>query len=64
MDIASWKTEDIPKEIVELAEKREIARKNKDWENADELRKKIIDKGFIIDDTPKGYVLSKNLFSL
>ena len=57
LEIASWKPSRarIPKEIVELAEKRERARKERDWKAADELRGQIADRGFILEDTPDGY---------
>ncbi|MBR9701697.1 cysteine--tRNA ligase [Candidatus Pacearchaeota archaeon] len=41
---------DVPKKITELAEKREEARKKKDWKKADELRNKIKKLGFSVDD--------------
>mgnify|MGYP001576207797 CR=1 FL=1 len=53
------KMEKIPKEIVELAEKREKARKEKNWQEADKLREKIKNLGYEIEDTLKGYELKK-----
>ncbi|MBS3072749.1 cysteine--tRNA ligase [Candidatus Pacearchaeota archaeon] len=50
----------IPDEINKLADKREQARKNKDWKMADQLRDKINQAGFQINDTDKGPVLKKN----
>jgi len=46
---------EIPKEVTDLADERVKARKNQDWDKADELRKKIADLGFIVEDTNKGY---------
>lgn len=46
--------EEIPKEISELAEKREQARKNKDFALSDKLRDEISNKGYIVEDTSKG----------
>ncbi|MEN6393334.1 MAG: hypothetical protein ABFD53_05965 [Anaerolineaceae bacterium] len=43
-----------PKEIVELIDKRQIARSKKDWELADSLRKQIFSQGWSIIDTPDG----------
>lgn len=40
--------------IEELIALRETARKNKQWQKADEFRKKLQDLGVIIEDTPKG----------
>jgi cysteinyl-tRNA synthetase len=50
----------IPKEITELAEKRERARKEKNWKLSDELRDKISELGWIISDGVDGYKLQKN----
>jgi cysteinyl-tRNA synthetase len=44
----------IPQEIKKLAEKREQARQNKNWSQADELRKQIEEKGYQIEDTKEG----------
>ncbi|MFA4890064.1 MAG: cysteine--tRNA ligase [Candidatus Paceibacterota bacterium] len=46
-----------PKEIVALAEKREQARKAKNWAEADKLREKIRQKGYEVEDTAKGVLL-------
>jgi len=49
----------IPKEIKELAEKRLKARENKNWKLSDELRDKINELGFVINDSNKGYELKR-----
>lgn len=41
----------IPREIKKLIAEREKARKNKDWKQADLIRKKIGSLGFILEDT-------------
>jgi cysteinyl-tRNA synthetase len=46
--------EELPKEIEELIRKREEARKKRDWETADEIRKKLHEMGIILEDTPEG----------
>jgi len=48
----------IPEDVQKLADEREIARKNKDFTKADELRKQIEDKGYTLKDTENGPVLS------
>jgi len=48
-----------PKEIVELAEKREQARKEKDWQAADNLRLRIEEKGWTVQDSADGFILEK-----
>ncbi len=50
---------EIPLEITTLAEAREIARKDKDFEQADALRMEIESRGFDIKDKEKGFELSK-----
>lgn len=49
----------VPKEILDLIDKRETARKNKDWKTADKLRDKIKSLGFEISDTENGAVVKK-----
>ena len=46
--------QDIPEEISKLADEREKFRKKGDFEKADELRKRILDLGFEVEDTKKG----------
>ena len=41
-------------EVLKLLEQRQEARKEKNWALADELRDKILEKGFVIKDTPDG----------
>ena len=48
----------IPEEIIELAEKRQKARENKDWAESDRIRDEIVSKGFSIKDTKNGYELT------
>ncbi len=50
---------DLPKEIQELAEQRERARKEKNFRLSDELRLKIRTKGFIVEDTEQGQKVRK-----
>ncbi len=51
--------EDIPKEIVALAEKRMQARDNKDYREADRLRDEITALGYMMEDTVQGPVIKK-----
>ena len=50
---------EIPKEIEKMKKERENLRKANQWQKADELRKKIEIKGFILEDTPQGVVIKK-----
>ena len=43
-----------PREIVDLLEARQAARKAKDFKRADALREELKAKGWMIEDTPKG----------
>jgi cysteinyl-tRNA synthetase len=46
--------EKIPREVEKLIKEREEARKNKNWKLADEIRSKIKELGYVIEDTPEG----------
>ena len=52
-------SEEIPQEILDLVEQRNLARKLKDWEKSDRLRDEISNKGYIIKDTKDGTKISK-----
>lgn len=46
--------EDVEDEIQELINKREEARKEKNWALADEIRDKLKERGILLEDTPQG----------
>lgn len=50
--------EELPKAVRLLASEREIARKNKDFREADRLRDEILNRGYRVDDKPEGTVFS------
>ena len=50
---------EIPEEITALAQQREEARKKGDFAQADKLRHAITEKGYILEDLPNGYKISK-----
>ncbi len=56
LGIDGWQEEsvEVPAEVQELAQKRELARKAKDWKAADEYRTKIAELGFILEDSAQG----------
>lgn len=54
------KNEEIPQEILDLVNKRKLARENKDWAKSDELRDLITEKGYIVKDTKNGMEICKN----
>ena len=53
------KGEEIPENVLALAEQRVIARQNKDWALSDKLRDEILGLGYVIKDSKDGYSLSK-----
>jgi len=55
----SLQKEIIPEEILKLADEREEARKNKNFQKSDELRKEINSLGYEVKDTPEGQKISK-----
>jgi cysteinyl-tRNA synthetase len=46
-----------PDDVLALADRREQARRAKQWDEADRLRSAIEKAGWEIDDGPNGYVL-------
>jgi cysteinyl-tRNA synthetase len=56
-----WKRleEKIPKEILKLVKEREGFRKTGQWQKADEIRKKIKQMGYWVEDTKKGPKIKK-----
>jgi cysteinyl-tRNA synthetase len=57
LDLDKVKEEEsnIPQEIIEMAEKMQQARLEKNWPVADALRAEIGDKGYIVKNTKEGY---------
>ena len=51
--------DEIPAEVIELADKRKQAREDKNWEESDKLRKQIQDLGYKVEDTDTNYFLTK-----
>ena len=49
----------VPSNVKYLAEKREAARKNKEWDLADKIRNDISNCGWSIEDLPDGYKLKE-----
>jgi len=49
----------VPPHVQALADARETYRQSKDWQKSDELRKKLADEGWRVEDTPRGPVVHK-----
>ena len=58
LDLLKQEKTDVPKDIQKLVDEREKARVNKDYKTSDELRDKIKDLGWKIDDTKDGVKIS------
>lgn len=54
-DLANWtpQLQEVPEAVLQMAQERKIARKNKDWARADTLRDQIIELGYEIEDGPE-----------
>ena len=61
LGLLSKKEEDLPDEIAALVQERAEARKNKDWAKSDELRNRIIQAGYILEDTKQGQKVRKDV---
>ena len=48
-----------PEEIKALVQKRVEAKKAKDFAEADRIRAEVLEKGYVIEDTPKGPKVKK-----
>ena len=51
--------EQIPIEVLNLVEKRNEARSNKNWNESDRLRDEILSKGYVVKDTKDGVEITK-----
>jgi cysteinyl-tRNA synthetase len=59
LDLLKEEDVNVPKEIQELVDKREEARKKKDFKLADKIRDEISSKGFVLEDTADGVRVKK-----
>lgn len=53
------KKEEIPAQVVAVAEERKTARAEKNWAKSDELREKLKEMGYAVKDSKDGYTLTK-----
>jgi len=52
--------EDIPQQVIDIAQQRLLARKNKDWAQSDKLRDEIASLGYTIIDKKDSFEIKKN----
>ena len=53
------KKDEIPADILALVDERAAAKKAKDWARADAIRAELTEKGYVVEDTPKGPKVSR-----
>lgn len=64
LDLKNYKKEEkkkLPEEIEELVNKRNEARKNKDWSESDRIRDILIEKGYTVKDSKEGTIVEKQV---
>jgi cysteinyl-tRNA synthetase len=54
LGVFTFEQEILPEEIERMIEERLEARKTKDWDKADRIRKLLQDRGIVLEDTPQG----------
>lgn len=59
LGLISWESAEVSDDVQKLVKERELAREQKDWKRSDDLRKKIAEKGYAVDDTPTGTKIKK-----
>jgi len=61
LDIAKWEPAvlEIPEYISKLADQRQTARENKNWQLADEIRDELLSRGYEVEDTRDGPRINK-----
>jgi cysteinyl-tRNA synthetase len=60
LDLGEVEEVNVPKEVTDLVQERERARREENWSGADELRDRIEQLGFTVEDTEKGAVVKKS----
>ena len=61
LNIFSSKLENLTDEEQALMNQRTTARQNRDWKESDRLRALLLEKGIVVEDTPKGAVWKRKL---
>jgi len=61
LKLLEFEKNEIPENIYSLAKQREEYREKKEWKNADDLRDKVSELGYVINDTSEGFEI-ENIF--
>jgi cysteinyl-tRNA synthetase len=56
LGVMKFEEESLPGEVAALIEERERARSRRDFAESDRIRAELLEKGFVIEDTPSGTV--------
>ena len=59
LGVMNFEKEDIPNDVLELAKKREAARSEKKWVEADKLRDQLKEMGYVVKDSKDGMRVEK-----
>ncbi|HCJ52239.1 MAG: cysteine--tRNA ligase [Candidatus Kerfeldbacteria bacterium RIFCSPLOWO2_01_FULL_48_11] len=59
LNLKDAKPIEVPDDVRKLMEQREELRKQKKWDESDQLRDEIADKGFRVEDTPAGTIVKQ-----
>lgn len=54
LGVLEYEKGELPKDIENLIAERENSRKTKDFARADAIRKELIDRGYVVEDSPSG----------
>ena len=57
LDLSSAKKPEIPVEIKKLAAARQQYREQKNWAKADELRRELEARGYLVKDIKEGFII-------
>ncbi len=63
LKLSETKTEEIPEEIIKMAEERNEAKRNKNWVESDRLREEINKRGYLVEDTKDDCKIKKIMLS-
>ncbi len=61
LDVTKPERIDLPEEIQQLVTAREEARKSKQYQAADAFRLELVNKGYVLEDTPQGLKVKKKI---